>query len=109
MVCYADFCDVFRCQGYLQVRLKKKKNLRGTFTKIFGSQEALYDLGINVAGGLQDEPDEEFHFLQDIFETEAAPDNKNALMTMLAGEWSDTCAPETFSELAWEAINSGPA
>ena len=79
MVCYADFCDVFRCQGYLQVRLKKKKNLRGTFTKIFGSQEALYDLGINVAG-LQDEPDEEFHFLQDIFETEAAPDNKNALI-----------------------------
>ena len=26
---------------------------------------------------------------------------------LLAGEWSDTCAPETFSELAWEATDSG--
>ena len=33
-------------------------NFRGSFTKIFGSQEALYDLGINV------HDEEEFNFFQ---------------------------------------------
>ena len=44
-VCYAEFCDVFRCRNYLRIRRKKNKNIRNSFTKIMGSQEALYDLG----------------------------------------------------------------
>ena len=47
-VCFGEFCDVFRCRNYLKIRRKKNKNIRNAFTKIMGSQEALYDLGINV-------------------------------------------------------------
>jgi len=47
-VCYAEFCDVFRCRNFLKHRRKKNKNVRNSFTKIMGSQEAFYDLGINV-------------------------------------------------------------
>ena len=82
-VCYADYCDVFRCSGYLKIlrqTRKKKANFRGSFTKIFGSQEALYDLGINV------HDEEEFNFFQEktrentMDEKKSA--SKNAVMTM---------------------------
>jgi len=82
-VCYADYCDVFRCSGYLKIlrqTRKKKANFRGSFTKIFGSREALYDLGINV------HDEEEFNFFQEktrentMEEKKAA--SKNAVMTM---------------------------
>ncbi len=51
-MCYADFCDVFRCSGYLRShrRRRKLKNRDKAFTKILGKQEALYDLGINIHG-----------------------------------------------------------
>ena len=77
-MCYSDFCDVFRCQGFMkilrQTRKKKKMNFHGSFTKIFGSREALYDLGINV----QDE--EEFDFFHE--NTKDKQTTSNALMTM---------------------------
>ena len=77
-MCYSDFCDVFRCQGFMkilrQTRKKKKMNFHGSFTKIFGSREALYDLGINV----QDE--EEFDFFHE--NTKDKQTASNALMTM---------------------------
>jgi len=82
-VCYADYCDVFRCSGYLKIlrqTRKKKANFRGSFTKIFGSREALYDLGINV------HDEEEFNFFQEktrentMEEKKSA--SKNAVMTM---------------------------
>ena len=47
-VCYADFCDVFRCRGYLRLRQKSVKNHRGAFTRIWGGRQAFYDLGINL-------------------------------------------------------------
>ena len=82
-MCYADFCDVFRCQGYLKIlrqTRKKKMNFRGSFTKIFGSREALYDLGINV------HDEEEFNFFQEKTRenTKEQKENseKNAVMTM---------------------------
>jgi len=80
-VCYADFCDVFRCKGYLKIlrqTRKKKMNFRGSFTKIFGSQEALYDLGINV------HDEEEFNFFQGKTRETGEKENseKNAVMTM---------------------------
>jgi len=82
-VCYADYCDVFRCSGYLKIlrqTRKKKANFRGSFTKIFGSREALYDLGINV------HDEEEFNFFQEKTREntmeEKKPASKNAVMTM---------------------------
>lgn len=46
-VCYADFCDVFRCHGYLQHRRRKRQ--RGPFAStLTNNVDLLYDLGINV-------------------------------------------------------------
>ena len=54
-------------------------NFRGSFTKIFGSREALYDLGINV------HDEEEFNFFQEKTREntkEKEKSEKNAVMTM---------------------------
>ena len=61
-VCYAEFCDVFRCRNYLRLRRKKNKNVRNSFTKIMGSQEAFYDLGINVYHDTDEDIMEQFRY-----------------------------------------------
>lgn len=71
-MCYGDFCDVFRCRGYLKNRRRRKKpNKRNSFTQIIGSHEVLYDLGINI----HDEED----FADDPLDHEK--EQSNALMT----------------------------
>ena len=61
-VCYAEFCDVFRCRNFLRHRRKKNKNVRNSFTKIMGSQEAFYDLGINVYHDTDEDIMEQFRY-----------------------------------------------
>ena len=75
-MCYADFCDVFRCKGFVKIlnHRKKRRNFRGSFTRILGSKEALYDLGINV------HDEEEFNLYDE--DPKNGEKNKNALMTM---------------------------
>lgn len=73
-VCYADYCDVFRCRGYMSILSQRKaKNYRGSLTRILGSKEALYDLGINV------HDEEEFNFFE---QDDKKQQPQNALMTM---------------------------
>ena len=73
-VCYADFCDVFRCRGYMKkLRQRTVKNHRGAFTRTWGSRQAFYHLGINLHSDLEDE---EANDLED------AKKPSNALMTM---------------------------
>ena len=72
-VCYADFCDVFRCRGYMKkLRQRTVKNHRGAFTRTWGSRQAFYHLGINLHSDL-----EAFEDLED-----GKKANSKALMTM---------------------------
>ena len=74
-MCYADFCDVFRCTGYLKSHKKRRKLKRDkAFTKILGNHETLYDLGININDGIADSA--EFSAENDADTAE----NKNALV-----------------------------